>query len=127
MNEFTCRIERLTERIRRHTAQCDRVEERALLTEERLSSLDQSVQSLTRIIEVSLLIVVSSDKEKRIWTQMIDPDNYDMNNPIVNQFFYRLESFLHRSLIDNEEKHAYVQALSIVQKPSIVSSRVYLK
>ena len=127
MNDFTIRIDRLTERLRRDMAQCDRIEERALLAEENLTSLDQSVQSLARLIEVSLLFVLASDKEKYSWTQCINTNNYQMNNSIVQQFFYRLEQFLQRSLVDIGEKQAYIQALSLVQKPSIVSSRLLFK
>jgi hypothetical protein len=124
MNEFTNRIDRLTERLRRDTAQCDQVEERAGLVEQRLSTLQQSVQMLTRLIEVSLVIIVSSEKDKLVWIECIDNETNPMNNPLIEHFFYRLESSLHRSIVDCDEKQAYIQALSLVRKPSIVSSRI---
>ena len=64
MTEFTIKIDRLAERLRRGTTQCDLIEQRACLAEERLSTLNESVQTLARLIEVSLLILISSDKEK---------------------------------------------------------------
>ena len=122
MTEFGIRIDRLTERLRRGTAQCDLIEERACLTEERLSTLNESVQMLARLIEVSFLIVISSDKEKFTWTQLSTNGNYQLTNPIVKHFFYRLESYLHRSIINEEEKLSYIRALSLVHQPSIVAS-----
>ncbi|CAF0822546.1 unnamed protein product [Rotaria sordida] len=125
MTEFGVKIDRLTERLRRGTAQCDLIEQRACLTEERLSTLNESVQSLARLIEVSLLILVSSDKEKFAWIQLNDNETNQLTNPILKQFFFRLESYLHRSIIDDEEKLSYIKALSLVCKPSIVSSNFY--
>ncbi|CAF2393378.1 unnamed protein product [Rotaria sp. Silwood2] len=125
MTEFGVKIDRLTERLRRGTAQCDLIEQRACLTEERLSTLNESVQTLARLIEVSLLILVSSDKEKFAWIQLNDNETNQLTNPIIKQFFYRLESSLHRSIIDDEEKLSYIKALSLVRKPSIVSLSFY--
>jgi hypothetical protein len=129
MTEFTIRIDRLTERLRRGTIQCDLIEQRACLAEERLSALNESVQNLARLIEVSLLIIISSDKEKLTWIQLIDNENSNtqLTNPIIKQFFYRLETYLHRSIIDQDEKLAYIKALSLVHKPSIVSSSFFFK
>jgi hypothetical protein len=125
MTEFSIKIDRLTERLRRGTIQCDLIEQRACLAEERLSTLNQSVQNLARLIEVSLLILISSDKEKFAWIQLIDDENKQLTNPTIEQFFYRLECYLHRSIIDHEEKLAYIKALSLVRKPSIVSSNFF--
>ncbi len=126
MTEFTIKINRLTERLRLGTTQCDLIEQRACLTEQRLSTLNESVQTLARLIEVSLLILVSSDKEKLAWIQLIDNENNNqLTNPIIKQFFYRLENYLHRSIIDPDEKLAYLKALSLVRKPSIVSSSFF--
>ena len=123
MTEFTIKIDRLTERLRRGTTQLDLIEQRACLAEERLSTLNDSVQTLARLIEVSLLILISSDKEKLAWIQMTDNDNNtQLTNPIIKQFFYRLENYLHRTIIDKDERLAYMKALSLVRKPSIVSS-----
>jgi len=127
MTEFTIRIDRLTERLRRGTIQCDLIEQRACLAEERLSTLNESVQTLGRLIEVSLLIVVSSDKEKLAWIQLTNNENNQLTNPIIKQFFYRLETYLHRSIIDHDEKLAYIKALSLIHKPSIESSSLFLK
>jgi hypothetical protein len=126
MSEFTIKIDRLRERLRRGTIQCDLIEQRACLAEERLSTLNESVQTLARLIEVSLLILVSSDKEKFTWIQLMNNENNQLTNPIVKHFFYRLENYLHRSIIDQEEKLAYIKALSLVHKPSIVSSSFFL-
>jgi hypothetical protein len=126
MSEFTIKIDRLRERLRRGTIQCDLIEQRACLAEERLSTLNESVQTLARLIEVSLLILVSSDKEKFTWIQLMNNENNQLTNPIVKHFFYRLETYLHRSIIDQEEKLAYIKALSLVHKPSIVSSSFFL-
>jgi hypothetical protein len=126
MSEFTIKIDRLRERLRRGTIQCDLIEQRACLAEERLSTLNESVQTLARLIEVSLLILVSSDKEKFTWIQLMNNENNQLTNPIVKHFFYRLETYLHRSIIDHEEKLAYIKALSLVHKPSIVSSSFFL-
>jgi hypothetical protein len=126
MTEFTIRIDRLTERLRRGTIQCNLIEQRACLAEERLSTLNESVQNLARLIEVSLLILISSDKEKFTWIQLTDNENTNqLTNPIIKQFFYRLETYLHRSIIDQDEKLAYIKALSLVRKPSIVSSSFF--
>ncbi|CAF3319540.1 unnamed protein product [Rotaria socialis] len=125
MAEFGVKIDRLTERLRRGTAQCDLIEQRACLTEERLSTLNNSVQNLARLIEVSLLMLASSDREKVAWIQLNDNENNQLTNPIIKQFLYRLESYLHRSFIDDEEKLSYIKALSIVRKPSLVSSSYY--
>jgi hypothetical protein len=126
MTEFTIRIDRLTERLRRGTIQCNLIEQRACLAEERLSTLNESVQNLARLIEVSLLILISSDKEKLTWIQLTDNENTNqLTNPIIKQFFYRLETYLHRSIIDQDEKLAYIKALSLVRKPSIVSSSFF--
>jgi len=127
MTEFTIKIDRLTERLRRGTTQCDLIEQRACLAEERLSTLNQSVETLARLLEVSLLIVISSDKEKLAWIQLINNENNQLTNPIIKQFFYRLENYLHRSIIDHDEKLAYIKALSLVRKPSIVSSSFIFK
>ncbi len=127
MTEFTIKIDRLTERLRRGTTQLDLIEQRACLAEERLSTLNESVQTLARLIEVSLLILISSDKEKLAWIQMTDNDNNNtqLTNPIIKQFFYRLENYLHRTIIDKDERLAYMKALSLVRKPSIVSSSFF--
>ena len=58
MTEFTSKIDRLAERLRRGTTQCDLIEERACLAEERLTTLNESVQTLARLIEVSLLMLI---------------------------------------------------------------------
>jgi hypothetical protein len=107
------------ERLRHGTAQCDRIEERACLVEERLLMLNESVQTLTRLIEVSVLILISSDKEKLIWLQEINDKTTELTNPIVEQFFYRLELYLRRSIVDMNEKRAYIQALSVLRTPSM--------
>jgi hypothetical protein len=127
MTEFEIRINRLTERLRRGTIQCDHVEQRACLTEERLSTLNESIQNLARLIEVSLLIIVSSDKDKSAWIQLIDNEHNQLANPIIKQFFYRLESYFHRSVINHDEKLAYIQALTLIRKPLIVSSCILSK
>lgn len=121
MTEFGIKIDRLTERLRRGTAQCDLIEQRACLTEERLSTLNDSVQDLARRIEVSLLILISSDKERFSWIQLNDNNHNPLNNPVIKQFFYRLESYLHRSITDDEEKLSYVKALSFISKRSAAS------
>ena len=125
MTEFGTKIDRLTERLRRGTTQCDQIEQRACLAEERLSTLNDSVQTLARLIEVSLLMLVSSDKEKLSWLQLNDNETNQLANPIIRQFLFRLESYLHRSIIDDEEKLSYIKALSLVRKPSIVSPSFY--
>jgi len=125
MTEFTIRLDRLTERLRRGTTQCDLIEQRACLAEERLSTLNESVQTLARLIEVSHLILVSSDKEKLSWILLIDNENNQLTNPIIKQFFYRLENYLHRTIIDPNEKLAYIKTLSLVRKSSIVTSSFF--
>jgi hypothetical protein len=122
MTEFTRKADRLIERLQRGTTQCDHVEQRACLAEERLSILNQSIQTLSRLIEVSFLILISSDKEKLTWLQLVNDKNIDLTNPIIKQFFYRLELYLKRSIIDNNEKQAYIQALLHLQSPTLVSS-----
>jgi hypothetical protein len=125
MSEFTIKIDRLMERLRRGTTQCELIEQRACLAEQRLSTLNESVQTLALLIEVSLLILLSSDTEKLTWIQLINDDNNQLTNPIVKHFFYRLESYFHRSIMDQEEKLAYIKALSLIHKPSIESSRFF--
>ena len=127
MADFSVRIDRLTERLRRDTEQCDLVEQRACQVEERLSSLHESAQALGRLIEVSLLILISSDKDKFAWLSSINDERQPLTDPIVEQFFYRLESYLRRSIIDRDEKQAYIQAFVLVRKPSTVSSRFFSK
>lgn len=121
MTEFATKIDRLTERLRRSMAQYDQIEQRTSLVEERFSLLNESVQTLARLIEVSLLILISSDKEKFIWLQLSIDKNSDLTDPKVEQFFYRLELYLRRSIIDKNEKQAYIRALSLVCTPPIVS------
>src|SRR5689334_10478753 len=121
MNEFTTKIDRLIERLHRGTIQCDRIEQRACLAEERLSILNESVEGLARLIEVSFLILMSSDKEKFTWLQLINDENLQLTNPIIEQFFYRLEFYLKRSVIDHNERRAYLHALFLLQSPSFVS------
>ena len=121
MTEFATKIDRLTERLRRSMAQYDQIEQRTSLVEERFSLLNESVQTLARLIEVSLLILISSDKEKFIWLQLSIDKNLDLTDPKVEQFFYRLELYLRRSIIDKNEKQAYIRALSLVCTPPIVS------
>ena len=125
MNESTRKIDRLMERLHRGIAQCDHIEQRACLAEERLTILNESVQTLSRLIEVSFLVLISSDKEKQIWLQLIDDKNLDLTDPIIKQFLYRLELYLRRSFIDNNEKYAYIKTLFLLQSPSIVSSRFF--
>lgn len=127
MNEFAIRVDRLTERLRRDTARCDQIEQQACLVEERLTTLNQSVVTLARLIEVSLLIVAASDRDKVAWLTTTENGNDQLNNPIVARFFHRLESSMERSIVGDEEKRAYIQALSLVHRPSIVSSRFSLK
>lgn len=126
-DDFTQRVDRLTERLRRHTLKYDQIEERADLIEERFSTLQQSVKTLARLLEVSLLLMVSSEKELVAWKEWIRTDRHSISNPIRNQFLSRLETSLRRSIDDADEKHAYIEALSLVHQPSIVSSRVFFK
>jgi len=124
-NYYTMKIDRLMERAHRGIAQCDHVEQRACLAEERLTILNESVQTLSRLIEISCLILISSDREKLTWLQLIDDENLDLTDPIITQFFYRLELHLGRSIIDNNEKHAYIQTLFLLQSPSTVSNSLF--
>ena len=126
-DDFTERINRLTERLRRHSLKYDQIEDRADVIEQHFSSLHESVQTLTRLLEVSLLMMVSSEKEIFSWKEWIKTDRQSISNPIRKQFFSRLETSLHRSIDDAEEKQAYIEALSLVHKPSIVSSRFFFK
>ena len=126
MTEFTSKLDRLAERLRRGTTQCDLIEERACLAEERLTTLNESVQTLARLIEVSLLMLISSEKEKLAWTQLtVNDPNQLLTTPLIKQFFYRLENYLHRTITDQDERLAYVRALSLVRKSSIVSSSFF--
>lgn len=125
--DFSQRINRLTERLRRHTLKYDQIEERADLIEQRFTTLQQSVQTLARLLEVSLLMMVSSENEIFSWKELIKTDRHSLSNPIRKQFLSRLETSLHRSIDNAEEKQAYIEALSLVHKPSIVSSRVFFK
>ena len=126
MTEFTSKIDRLTDRLRRGTTQCDLIEERACRAEERLTTLNESVQTLARLIEVSLLMLISSEKEKLAWRQLTTNDpNQLTSNPMIKQFFYRLENYLHRTITDQDERLAYIKALSLVRKSSIVSSSFF--
>jgi len=125
MSEFAIKIDRLTERLRRDATQCDLIEQRACLAEERLSTLNESVQTLARLIDVSLVILISTDKEKFTWIQLSNNGNNQLTNPIIKQFLFRLESYLHRTIIDQDEKLAYIKALSLVYKPSTVSSSFF--
>jgi hypothetical protein len=114
MSEFTTKIDRLMERLQRGITKCDHIEQRACIAEERLEKLDKSIRILARLIEVSFLLLISSDKEKLTWLQLTNETNL--------QFLNRLESYLKREIIDNDEKQAYVQALFLIQSPLIVSS-----
>jgi hypothetical protein len=105
MNEFTTRTDRLMERVRRGIIQCDYIEQQACIAEERLTKFDKSIKMLTRLIEVSFLLLMSSDKEK-----------------LPKQFLSHLESYLKRELIDDNEKQAYIQALYLLQSSSTISS-----
>jgi hypothetical protein len=125
MNEFTTKIDRLIERLHRDITQCDHIEQRACIAEERLIKLNKSVQILARIIEVSFLLLISSDKEKSTWLKLPNDGNLELTNPIMKEFFYRLESYLRREIIDTHEKQAYIQALFLLQSPLIVSSEFF--
>lgn len=126
MTEFSTRAERLSARLRRGTTQCDLVEQRACLAEQRLSTLNESVQQLARLIEVSLLVLGSSDREKCSWLRLINTDNSPSSRGTRDRFFRRLETHLHRSIVDVDEQGAYLTALTAVSKPSLVSSNVFL-
>ncbi|CAF1216475.1 unnamed protein product [Adineta steineri] len=122
MNESTKRIDRLMQRLHHGITQCDHIEQRADHAEERLLILNKSIETLSRLIDVSFLMRISSDKEKLTWLQLINEKNLDFTNSIVKEFFYRLELYLERSIIDNNEKQAYLQSLFLLQSPTIVSS-----
>ncbi|UJR10602.1 hypothetical protein I4U23_014799 [Adineta vaga] len=87
--------------------------------------LNQSVQTLSRLIDVSFLVLISSEREKLTWLQLIKTENVDFNNPIFEQFIYRLELYLNRTITDNNEKREYVQTLFLLQLPSIISSSLF--
>ncbi len=114
MTEFTIKIDRLMERLQRGITQCNYIEQQACIADERLKKLDKSIRILAQLIEVSFLLLISSDKEKLTWLQLTNETNL--------QFFNRLESYLRREIVDNDEKQAYIQALFLLQSPLIVSS-----
>ncbi|CAF3361287.1 unnamed protein product [Rotaria socialis] len=126
MNNFTIKVNRLIERLDRDIKQCDHIERRACLIGEHLSILNQSIQTLVRVIDVSYLMLISSDKEKLSWLKLIDNINVELTNAIVQQFIYRLELYLRRPMIDNNEKWTYIEALRLLQSPFIVSSVLLL-
>jgi hypothetical protein len=111
MSEFTNKIDRLIKRLHRDVTQCDLIEQRACVTEQRLLKLNESVQTLARLIDVSYVLLISSDKEKQIWFELVNDENLQLTNPDIEQFFYRLECYLKREMIDRNEKQAYIQAL----------------
>jgi len=119
------KIDRLMERLQRGITQCDHIEQRACIAEERLDKLDKSIRILARLIEVSFLLLISSDKEKSTWLKLPNDGDLELTNPIMKEFFYRLESYLGREIIDNHEKQAYIQALFLLQSPLIVSSEYF--
>jgi hypothetical protein len=122
MNEFTTRTNRLRERLQRGLIQCDYIEERACIAEKRLLKLDRSIQNLARLIEVSFLLLISSDKEKLMWLQLINDKNEELTSPIFQQFFSRLESYLKREIFGHDERQGYIHALFLLQSSSIISS-----
>ncbi|CAF2095847.1 unnamed protein product [Rotaria magnacalcarata] len=126
MNDFTVKVNRLIERLDRDIKQCDHIERRACLVDEHLFILNQSIKMLVSIIDVSYLMLISSDKEKLSWLQLIDNINVELTNAIVQQFIYRLELYLRRPMIDNNEKWTYIEALRLLQSPFIVSSSLLL-
>ncbi|CAF1160740.1 unnamed protein product [Rotaria magnacalcarata] len=126
MNDFTVKVNRLIERLDRDIKQCDHIERRACLVDEHLFILNQSIKMLVSVIDVSYLMLISSDKEKLSWLQLIDNINVELTNAIVQQFIYRLELYLRRPMIDNNEKWTYIEALRLLQSPFIVSSSLLL-
>lgn len=113
----------LTNRRQRTCNDRNLIEGCTCLAEERLTTLDESVQALARPIEVSLLMLISLDEEKLAWTQATVSDpNQLLANPSINQYFNRLINNLDRSITDQDERLAYVKALSLVGKSSILSS-----
>ncbi|UJR10599.1 hypothetical protein I4U23_014796 [Adineta vaga] len=125
MSESTMKIDRLMTRLHRGIQQCEHIEQRVCHTEERFGKLNQSLQTLSHLIDVSFLILISSEKEKLTWLQLIKTKNVDFNNPIFEQFIYRLELYLNRTITDNNEKREYVQTLFLLQSPSIISSDLF--
>ena len=123
MSEFANKIDRLLERLHRGMMQCDGIEQRACLTEERLFKLNESVQTLARLIEISCLFLISSEKEKMVWLQLTNDGSILLTNTIVEEFLDRLQWYLKREINDVNEKQAYIQALFLLQSPLIVSSR----
>ncbi|CAF0966447.1 unnamed protein product [Adineta ricciae] len=125
MNESQMKIDRLMARLHRGIERCDQVEQRVCQTEERFGKLNESVQTLSRLIDVTFLILISSEKEKLTWLQLPKTKNIDVENSIFEQFIYRLELYLNRTITDNDEKRAYIHALFLLQSLSIVSSRLF--
>lgn len=122
MDEFAPKIDSLIKRLRRGIAQYDHTEERACAVEASLSKLNESVEVLARLIEISSLLLMSPDKEKIVWLQTMKDEDFELTNPNFEQFFHRLECYLRREMIDMNEKQAYIQALSLLQPPFTVSS-----
>lgn len=116
----------LHERLNRGIQQCDHIEQRACLAEDRLLILNQSIKTLARLIDVSYVILLSSEKEKMIWLKLIRNENFESTNPIIENFFYRLELYMGRSIIDHNERRAYMESLRLLQSPLVVSSGLFL-
>lgn len=125
MNESSNAIERLAARLQRGLALCDRVEQRAIDIDARFGKFAESIQTLSRLFDVSCLIVIASDQDKQRWLQLIDGKPMDLADPALEQFIYRLELHLGKTIGNDEDKRAYLQTLSSLRSVSNLSSGLF--
>ena len=112
MEEFREKTNRLEERLQRAMRQLDSTTTRAFLVEERFSNLNQSIQILTRLMDVSSLLLMTSENERMRWFESTKTE----------EFISRLEWYLQRKIDDLNEKQSYIEILSHLQSLFIESS-----
>ena len=109
MSEFTTKINRLLERLHHGIKQCNHIEDRASIIEEHFEKFNQSIKLLSRLIEISFILLLSSNKDK-----LFNNKNFQLTN--LSDFEY----YLKRKFINNNEKQEYIQAFILLQSSSDV-------
>lgn len=111
MDEFRKKSNRLEERLQYALGQLDSTTTRISLIEQRFNNLNQSIEILSRIMDVSSLLLKTSENERMHWLQY-SPEDY----------LARLEWYLQRKINDWNEKQSYIEILVQIESSSFVKT-----